>query len=48
MYLFVFDLIELNGEDLQREPLEQRKLELHRLLDNAAPGLVFNDWIDGS
>jgi bifunctional non-homologous end joining protein LigD len=48
VYLFVFDLIELNGEDLRREPLEQRKFELHRLLADAAPGLVFNDWIDGS
>jgi bifunctional non-homologous end joining protein LigD len=46
--LFAFDLIELGGEDLRRAPLEQRKFELHRLLDNAAPGLVFNDWIDGS
>jgi bifunctional non-homologous end joining protein LigD len=48
VFLFAFDLIELGWEDLRREPLEQRKFELHRLLASAAPGLVFNDWIDGS
>jgi bifunctional non-homologous end joining protein LigD len=48
VFLFAFDLIELDGEDLRRQSLEQRKLELHRLLADAAPGLVFNDWIDGS
>ena len=31
-----------------RQSLEQRKFKLHRLLAYAAPGLVFNDWIDGS
>jgi bifunctional non-homologous end joining protein LigD len=47
-FLFAFDLIELDGEDLRRQSLEQRKFKLHRLLAHAAPGLVFNDWIDGS
>jgi bifunctional non-homologous end joining protein LigD len=46
--VFAFDLIELGGEDLRRAALEQRKFELHRLLADAAPGLVFNDWLDGS
>jgi len=36
--LFAFDLIELRGQDLRRKPLEQRKLELHRLLAAAARG----------
>jgi ATP-dependent DNA ligase len=31
----------------RREPLEQRKIELRRLLADTEPGLVFNDWIDG-
>ena len=44
--LNVFDLIEVGGEDLRREPLEQRKIELRRLLADSEPGLVFNKWID--
>jgi hypothetical protein len=47
VFLYAFDLIELGGEDLRREPLEQRKVELRRLLADAEPGLVFNEWIDG-
>jgi ATP-dependent DNA ligase len=35
------------GEDLRRDPLEQRKVELGRLLADAGPGLLFNGWIDG-
>ena len=34
-----FDLIEVGGEDLRREPLEQRKIELRRLLADTEPGL---------
>jgi hypothetical protein len=30
-FLFAFDLIELSGEDLRREPLEQRKIERYWL-----------------
>jgi bifunctional non-homologous end joining protein LigD len=48
VFLYAFDLIELGGEDLRREPLEQRKAELRRLLADSEPGgLVFNEWIDG-
>jgi bifunctional non-homologous end joining protein LigD len=47
VFLYAFDLIELSGGDLRREPLEQRKAELSRLLANAEPGLLFNGWIDG-
>jgi bifunctional non-homologous end joining protein LigD len=46
-FLYAFDLIELSGEDLRREPLEQRKIELRRLLAETETGLVFNEWIDG-
>ena len=46
-FLYAFDLIELGGEDLRREPLEQRKVELRRLLADTEAGLVFNQWIDG-
>jgi bifunctional non-homologous end joining protein LigD len=41
------DLIELNGDDRRRDPLEQRKLDLSRLVRRAGPGLRFNEWIDG-
>jgi bifunctional non-homologous end joining protein LigD len=47
VFLYAFDLIELGGEDLRRDPLEQRKVELGRLLADAGPGLLFNGWIDG-
>ena len=47
VFLYAFDLIELGGEDLRREPLERRKAELRRLLADTEPGLVFNKWIDG-
>jgi ATP-dependent DNA ligase len=47
VFLYAFDLIELDGEDLRREPLEQRKIELRRLLADTERALVFNEWIDG-
>jgi ATP-dependent DNA ligase len=36
--LVAFDLIELDGRDLRREPIEARKSELARLLDGCRPG----------
>jgi bifunctional non-homologous end joining protein LigD len=47
VFIYAFDLIELRGKDLRREPLEQRKVRLRRLLADTEPGLVFNEWIDG-
>jgi bifunctional non-homologous end joining protein LigD len=47
-FLYAFDLIELDHDDRRRDPLASRKLELGRLLADSAPGLVFNEWIDGS
>ncbi len=47
VFLCAFDLIELGGDDRRRDPLEQRKLDLGRLLADASPGLVLNDWMDG-
>jgi ATP-dependent DNA ligase len=46
--LYAFDLIELGGDDLRREPLEQRKVDLGRLLADAGPGLLINEWIEGA
>ena len=45
--LCAFDLIELDGVDLRREPLEQRKLMLARLLRRCRPGLSYTDHVFG-
>jgi bifunctional non-homologous end joining protein LigD len=46
-FLCAFDLIELDGDDRRRDPLEQRKVDLSRLLADAAVGLVLHEWING-
>jgi bifunctional non-homologous end joining protein LigD len=46
VFLYGFDLIELNGDDLRREPLEVRKATLTSVLAKAAPGLRLNDHIE--
>jgi bifunctional non-homologous end joining protein LigD len=45
VFLYAFDLLEVNGIDLRREPLEVRKNALVRLLDQALPGLQLNGHI---
>jgi bifunctional non-homologous end joining protein LigD len=40
------DLIELNGDDLRREPFDTRKATLASLLKRAAPGLRLNEHIE--
>ena len=48
VFLYAFDLIELNGDNLRREPLEVRKATLASILKKAAPGLRFNEHlVDG-
>jgi hypothetical protein len=39
----LFDLIELNGDDLRRDPLQVRKAMLSSVLAKAAPGIRLND-----
>ena len=46
VFLYAFDLIELNGEDLRRETLEVRKATLISVLAKAAPGLRLNEHIE--
>jgi bifunctional non-homologous end joining protein LigD len=41
--LCAFDLIELDGEDLRRTPIETRKLTLKSLLRHKHAGIVFNE-----
>jgi bifunctional non-homologous end joining protein LigD len=43
--LRAFDLLELDGKDLRREPLERRKVLLMRLLAGSRIGLEINDHI---
>src|SRR6476620_8804324 len=55
VFLYAFDLIELNGDDLRREPFAVRKTTLVSLLGqemlagllgSAVPGLRFNEHIE--
>jgi bifunctional non-homologous end joining protein LigD len=43
--LYAFDLVELDRKDLRREPIEERKAELARLLRAAAGALLLNEHI---
>jgi ATP-dependent DNA ligase len=53
VFMWALDLIELDGEDLRRDPLAVRKATLERVLARAASGIRFNehlrpgnDWTD--
>jgi ATP-dependent DNA ligase len=46
VFLYAFDLIELNGDDLRRDPLAVRKATLASVLAKAAPGLRFNEHLE--
>ena len=46
VFLYAFDLIELNGDDLRREPFEVRKATLASVLARATPGLRLNEHIE--
>jgi bifunctional non-homologous end joining protein LigD len=46
VFLYAFDLIELNGDDLRPDPLEVRKATLASILKKAAPGLRFNEHLE--
>jgi len=45
VFLYAFDLLELDGQDLRREPLETRKATLARLLRASLPGLRLNEHL---
>ena len=47
VFMWAFDLIELDGQDMRHNPLEIRKSNLDRLLSRAAPGIAFNEHITG-
>jgi bifunctional non-homologous end joining protein LigD len=45
--LIAFDLIELDGEDLRRSPIEHRKRKLAKLVRGPHPGIVLNEVFEG-
>jgi bifunctional non-homologous end joining protein LigD len=47
VFLYAFDLIELDGDDLRREPLDVRKATLRSLLVRVGSGLRWNEHIEG-
>ena len=46
VFLYAFDLIELNGNDLRRDPLQVRKATLASIVAKARPGIRFNEHIE--
>jgi ATP-dependent DNA ligase len=44
--LIAFDLLEVDGVDLSRKPIEERKRRLAQLLRNSEPGLQLNAHLD--
>jgi ATP-dependent DNA ligase len=46
-FLWAFDLLELDGEDLRPSPLFERKAALRRLLRRAKAGLHYVEHLDG-
>jgi bifunctional non-homologous end joining protein LigD len=47
IFPYAFDLIELNGDDLRRDPLERRKAPLEMILSKAGAGTQFNETMEG-
>jgi bifunctional non-homologous end joining protein LigD len=47
IFLYAFDLIELNGDDLRRDPLEGREATLEMILARAGAGIRFNEHMEG-
>jgi bifunctional non-homologous end joining protein LigD len=45
VFLYAFDLLQVDSRDLRREPIEDRKIELAKLLRRAKPGLQLNEHI---
>jgi bifunctional non-homologous end joining protein LigD len=44
-FLYAFDLLELDGEDLRRQPIEERKQALARLLRVSTAGIELIDYL---
>ena len=46
VFLFAFDVLELDGRDLRREPLEVRKATLASVLRKVRPGVQLNEHLE--
>jgi bifunctional non-homologous end joining protein LigD len=47
LILCAFDLLELDGEDLRRAPIEERKAALAKLLRQPPGGIALNEHYTG-
>jgi ATP-dependent DNA ligase len=47
IFLYAFDLIELNSDDMRRDPLEVRKATPRSMLAKTGLGLRFNEHMEG-
>jgi bifunctional non-homologous end joining protein LigD len=47
VFLYAFDLLELDGEDWRPRPLEERKAKLAKLLANARAGIQYSEHLEG-
>ncbi len=43
VFLYAFDVLEIDGDDLRQEPLERRKARLEKVLARAPAGIQFNE-----
>ena len=48
VFLYAFDLLELDGRDMRREPWSDRRWRLARLLRGAGHGVQLSDHMHGS
>jgi bifunctional non-homologous end joining protein LigD len=46
VFMWAFDILELNGDDLRREPLERGKAALAKLLVRAGHGVQLNEHLE--
>jgi bifunctional non-homologous end joining protein LigD len=47
VFLYTFDLLELDTEDRRPRPLEERKAKLKRLIAAAPAGIRYSEQLDG-
>jgi hypothetical protein len=47
VFLYAFDLLELDGEDWRPRPLAERKARLSKLIAKAPAGLRYNEHLEG-
>ena len=48
VFLYAFDLLELDGRDLHREPWSERRAKLARLLRGAGHGVQLSEHLEGN